>query len=51
MDSLRSVLEQLEKDGAALGHFNVADLLLLKAVVAAAREVGRDGEQRLSVRA
>ena len=39
MESLRDVLERLEKEGAALGHFNVSDALLLKAVVEAAREV------------
>jgi fructose-bisphosphate aldolase, class II len=38
MDALRNVLTQLEMEGAALGHFNVADLVLLKAVLAAARE-------------
>jgi fructose-bisphosphate aldolase class II len=36
--SLRDVLTQLEKEGAALGHFNVSDQVLLKAVVAAAAE-------------
>lgn len=36
--TLRDVLKQLEKEGAALGHFNVADLVLLKAVVAAAAD-------------
>lgn len=40
MDSLRSVLTRLEKEGAALGHFNVADLVLLKGVLAAAAEIG-----------
>lgn len=40
MNTLRDVLTQLEKEGAALGHFNVADLALLKAVVAAAAEAG-----------
>ena len=40
MDELRSVLTRLEKEGVALGHFNVADLTLLKAVVAAAAEIG-----------
>ena len=40
MNSLRDVLAKLEKEGVALGHFNVADMVLLKAVVAAAREVG-----------
>ena len=37
-DTLRDVLTRLEKEGAALGHFNVADQVLLKAVVAAADE-------------
>jgi ketose-bisphosphate aldolase len=39
MDTLRNVLTGLQRQGAALGHFNVADLVLLKAVVAAAVEV------------
>ena len=39
MDALRNVLTRLQQQGAALGHFNVADLVLLKAVVAAADEV------------
>ena len=39
MDGLRSILHRLQQRGAALGHFNVADLVLLKAVVAAAVEV------------
>ena len=37
-DTLRDVLTRLEKEGAALGHFNVADHVLLKAVVAASTE-------------
>ncbi|HUO16672.1 MAG TPA: class II fructose-bisphosphate aldolase [Verrucomicrobiae bacterium] len=37
-NTLRNVLTQLEKEGAALGHFNVADQVLLRAVVAAAAE-------------
>src|SRR5215475_4382840 len=37
-DTLRDVLKRLEKEGAALGHFNVSDQVLLKAVVAAAAE-------------
>ena len=37
-DTLRDVLTRLETEGAALGHFNVADQVLLKAVVAAAAE-------------
>jgi fructose-bisphosphate aldolase class II len=39
MQSLRDALEQSEKNGAAIGHFNVADFVLLKAVAAAAREL------------
>jgi fructose-bisphosphate aldolase class II len=35
-DGLRSVLTRLETEGAALGHFNVSDLVMLKVVVAAA---------------
>src|SRR5215471_16510114 len=37
-DTLRDVLTRLEEQGAALGHFNVSDQVLLKAVVAAAAE-------------
>jgi fructose-bisphosphate aldolase, class II len=40
VDALPSVLTRLEEQGAALGHFNVADLVLLKAVLAAAAEIG-----------
>ncbi len=36
--TLRDALTGLESDGGALGHFNVADQVLLKAVVAAAAE-------------
>src|SRR5215475_9641794 len=39
MQTLRNALEQSEKDGVAIGHFNVADLVLLKAVAAAGREL------------
>ena len=39
MDALRNILTSLQQQGSALGHFNVADLVLLKAVVAAAVEV------------
>jgi fructose-bisphosphate aldolase class II len=38
MESLVNVLRRTETAGAALGHFNVADLVLLKAVFAAARD-------------
>jgi fructose-bisphosphate aldolase class II len=39
MRGLRDVLLQAQKDGVAVGHFNVADLVLLKAVFAAAQEL------------
>ena len=39
MHSLRNVLAQAQKNGVAIGHFNVADLVLLKAVFAAAQEL------------
>ncbi len=39
MQTLRNALEQSAKDGVAIGHFNVADLVLLKAVVAAGRDL------------
>ncbi len=39
MHALRDMLVQAEETGMAIGHFNVADLVLLKAVFAAAREV------------
>jgi fructose-bisphosphate aldolase, class II len=37
-NTLRDVLTRVQKEGTALGHFNVADQTLLKAVVAAASE-------------
>jgi fructose-bisphosphate aldolase, class II len=37
-NALRDVLTWLETEGAALGHFNVSDQVLLKAVIAAAAE-------------
>jgi fructose-bisphosphate aldolase, class II len=37
-ETLREVLTQTEKEGTGLGHFNVADQTLLKAVVTAAAE-------------
>ena len=40
MYELRSVLTGLEAEGAALGHFNVSDLVLLKAVFAASVRIG-----------
>jgi ketose-bisphosphate aldolase len=37
-DSLRDVLTRLEAEGAGLGHFNISNQVLLKAVIAAAAE-------------
>ena len=39
MQTLREVLEHTQERGTAAGHFNVADLVLLKAVFAAAKEL------------
>jgi fructose-bisphosphate aldolase class II len=39
MHSLRDVLEQSQKDGVAIGHFNVGDWVLLKAVLASGQEL------------
>ena len=39
MHDIRNVLELARKDGVALGHFNVADLVLLKAVFSSAQEL------------
>ena len=39
MHVLRDVLKQTQKDRVAIGHFNIADLVLLKAVFAAAQEL------------
>ena len=38
--ALRNVLTQLQGGGSALGHFNVADLVSLKAVVAGPSDTG-----------
>jgi fructose-bisphosphate aldolase class II len=38
MNSLRDVLQEAQQSGLAVGHFNISDLVLLKAVFAAARE-------------
>ena len=38
MNALRNVLIELEREGVALGHFNVSDLSLLKGIVSAAAE-------------
>jgi len=39
MHVLRKVLEQAHKNGVAVGHFDIADLVLLKAVFASAQEL------------
>src|ERR1700741_3431082 len=39
MQTLREVLEQTQQRGVAIGHFNISDLVLFKAVVAAANEL------------
>jgi fructose-bisphosphate aldolase, class II len=38
METLRKILEQAETNGVAIGHFNISDLVALKAVFAAARD-------------
>src|SRR6201984_760881 len=39
MRQLRDLLQEAQQNGVAIGHFNVSDLVLLKAGVAAAREL------------
>jgi len=39
MHDIRNVLDLARKDGAAVGHFNVADLVLVKAVFSSAQEL------------
>ena len=39
MRSLRDLLQETEKSGIAIGHFNISDLVLLKAVFASAQEL------------
>jgi fructose-bisphosphate aldolase class II len=39
MHSLRNLLQQAQEKGAAIGHFNISDLVLLKATFAAAQEL------------
>jgi fructose-bisphosphate aldolase class II len=39
MKSLRDLLREAQQSGLAIGHFNISDLVLLKAVFAAAREL------------
>jgi ketose-bisphosphate aldolase len=39
MKSLRELLQDAQQNGRAIGHFNISDLVLLKAVFEAAREL------------
>ena len=39
MQGLRKIIEQAEKNRVAIGHFNIADSVLLNAVFASAREI------------
>jgi fructose/tagatose bisphosphate aldolase len=39
MQLLRDILEHAQKNRVAIGHFNVADLVLLKAVFSSAQEL------------
>ena len=39
MHSLRNLLQEAQENGAAIGHFNISDLVLLKAVFGAAQEL------------
>jgi fructose-bisphosphate aldolase class II len=39
MHNLRDVLEQAQTNGVAVGHFNISDFVLLKAVFSSAREL------------
>jgi len=39
MQTLRKILEQTEANGVAVGHFNISDLVTLKAVFEAARDL------------
>ena len=40
MEMLRKVLERAEANGVAIGHFNISDLVTLKAVFEAAQDLG-----------
>src|ERR1700747_2577358 len=39
MRQLRELLQEAQQNGVAIGHFNISDLVLLKAVFATAREL------------
>jgi fructose/tagatose bisphosphate aldolase len=51
MKTLREVLEEAERSRVAVGHFNISDLIMLKAVVESAQELNAPvlvGFQRVS---
>src|SRR6266403_2490561 len=39
METLRKILEQAESNRVAIGHFNISDLVTLKAIFEAARDL------------
>jgi fructose-bisphosphate aldolase class II len=39
MEALRKILEEADRNGVAIGHFNISDLVTLKAVFEAARDL------------
>jgi fructose-bisphosphate aldolase class II len=39
METLRKILEQAESNGVAIGHFNISDLVALKGIFEAARDL------------
>jgi fructose/tagatose bisphosphate aldolase len=39
MHALQDVLQRVQKDGIALGHFNISDFVQLKAVFSAAQKL------------
>src|SRR5262249_20310630 len=39
METVRKILEQAETNGVAIGHFNISDMVMLKAVFEAARDL------------
>jgi fructose-bisphosphate aldolase, class II len=57
MKNVRDVLEEADRTGIGIGHYNISDLIGLEAVAGAAREVGvpvivglSEGERNLWVR-
>ena len=39
MHQLRAILDEAQSNGVAVGHFNISDLVLLKAVFASAQDL------------